>query len=69
MCTWPVLLRYSQVDALPEMIFADEAFDNLATAFLDDQLLEVINLVNMDLDQETRQVVLVGCGLDTRPYR
>ncbi|KAK9904038.1 hypothetical protein WJX75_003147 [Coccomyxa subellipsoidea] len=23
----------------------------------------------MDLDQETRQVVLVGCGLDTRPYR
>ena len=47
----------------------DDSFDNVATAFLDNQLLEAINLVNMDLDQETRQVVLVGCGLDTRPYR
>ena len=47
----------------------DDGFDNLATALLDTKLLEAVQLVNMDLQQETRQVVLVGCGLDTRPHR
>jgi hypothetical protein len=46
-----------------------DAFDDIATAFLDEQLLTAVQMVNMDLEQETRQVVLVGCGLDTRPYR
>ncbi|CAL8470654.1 g10196 [Coccomyxa elongata] len=58
------------VDAsLPDISSEDEEFDNIATAFMDEQLLKAINLVNMDLEQETRQVVLLGCGLDTRPYR
>lgn len=57
------------VASLPEISSEDEEFDNIATAFMDEQLLQAINLVNMDLEQETRQVVLLGCGLDTRPYR
>ena len=47
----------------------DDLFDDTATAVFDAQLLEAIELVNMDLKQQTRQVVLLGCGLDTRPYR
>lgn len=55
--------------SLPEGLEEEDAFDDTATAFLDEQLLTAVSLVNMDLEQETRQVVLVGCGLDTRPYR
>ena len=47
----------------------DDDFDNLATALLDTKLLEAVQLINMDLKQETRQVILLGCGLDTRPHR
>ena len=47
----------------------DDDFDHLATALLDTRLLEAVQLINMDLKQETRQVVLLGCGLDTRPHR
>ena len=47
----------------------DDDFDNLATALLDTKLLEAVQLINMDLKQETRQVVLLGCGLDSRPHR
>jgi len=43
--------------------------DVAATAFIDEQLLTALGLVNMDMDEEYRQVVLLGCGLDTRPYR
>lgn len=69
-CPSPVSLWSLQVDAsLPDISSEDEEFDNIATAFMDEQLLQAINLVNMDLEQETRQVVLLGCGLDTRPYR
>lgn len=54
--------------SLPANAQEDE-FDNLATALLDVKLLEAVQLINMDLKQETRQVVLLGCGLDTRPHR
>lgn len=47
----------------------DDPFDDVATAFFDTQLQEAVQLINMDLQQETRQVVLLGCGLDTRPCR
>ncbi|CAL5220268.1 g2249 [Coccomyxa viridis] len=47
----------------------EDDFDNLATALLDTRLLEAVQLINMDLEQETRQVILLGCGLDTRPHR
>ncbi len=47
----------------------EDDFDNLATALLDTKLLEAVQLINMDLKQETRQVILLGCGLDTRPHR
>ena len=45
------------------------SLDDLATAIFDSQLLEAVQLINMDLKQETRQVVLLGCGLDSRPHR
>lgn len=45
------------------------AHDILATKFLDDMALQAVGLVNMDLGQEYRQVVLLGDGMDTRPYR
>jgi hypothetical protein len=41
----------------------------LATAFLDQQLLRWASMVNVDLKQGYQQVVLVGPGLDTRPFR
>lgn len=41
----------------------------VATRYIDEQLLTALNLVNMDLKQEYRQVVLLGCGMDTRPFR
>lgn len=44
-------------------------FDDVATAFLDHSLATAVGMVNMDLQQEYRQIVLVSCGLDTRPYR
>lgn len=56
------------LDSLPEAIELD-SFDDLATAFLDQQLLAAIDTVDMQLKQEVRQVVLLGCGLDTRPFR
>ena len=43
--------------------------DVAATAFIDEQLLTALGLVNMDMKEEYRQLVLLGCGLDTRPYR
>ncbi len=55
-------------ESLPEAIELD-GFDDLATAFLDQQLLAAIDSVDMQLKQEVRQVVLLGCGLDTRPFR
>ncbi len=48
---------------------AHAAHDILATKFLDDMALQAVGLVNMDLGQEYRQVVLFGDGMDTRPYR
>lgn len=48
---------------------AHAAYDILATKFLDDMALQAVGLVNMDLGQEYRQVVLFGDGMDTRPYR
>ncbi|KAK9819621.1 hypothetical protein WJX72_000343 [[Myrmecia] bisecta] len=54
---------------LPQAGTAHTAPDEVATAFLDRQLLTAVSLVNMDLRQEYRQVVLVGCGMDTRPFR
>ena len=47
----------------------EEKDDVLATAYIDEQLLVALGLVNMDLKQEYRQVILLGCGFDTRPYR
>ena len=46
-----------------------DGFDDMATAFLDEQLLTAIDTVDMQLQQEVRQIVMVGCGLDTRPFR
>ena len=47
----------------------NSVLDAVATRYIDEQLLKGLSLVNMDLKQEYRQVVLVGCGMDTRPYR
>ena len=44
-------------------------FDDLATRFIDDSLATAAGLVNMDLRQDYRQIVLLGCGMDSRPYR
>ncbi|KAK9798150.1 hypothetical protein WJX73_010549 [Symbiochloris irregularis] len=44
-------------------------FDDLATRFIDDSLATAIGLMNMDLRQEYRQIVLLGCGMDSRPFR
>lgn len=41
----------------------------IATAFLDDQLLRLATMMNMDIQQGYQQIVLVGPGLDTRPFR
>ena len=57
------------LDASYPSSMEDDLFDDHATAVFDAQLLEAVELVNMDLKQQTRQVVLLGCGLDTRPYR
>lgn len=38
-------------------------------SFLDEQLLQAVDIANMDLRQEYQQVVLLGCGFDTRPFR
>ena len=57
------------LQSVPVVEHAEYAFDDLATRFVDDSLATAIGLVNMDLRQEYRQVVLLGCGMDTRPYR
>lgn len=63
----------TQASAEPQHIFSEEdpscTFDDLATKFVDESLATAVGLVNMDLRQEYRQVVLLGCGMDTRPYR
>lgn len=41
----------------------------LATAFLDEQLLQLADMMNVDLQQGYQQIVFVGPGLDTRPFR
>jgi hypothetical protein len=41
----------------------------MATAFLDQQLLQCADYMNMDTKEFYQQVVLVGPGLDTRPFR
>ena len=38
-------------------------------AFVDQQLLHVLSIVDAQLKQDFRQVVLVGDGVDTRPFR
>lgn len=48
---------------------SDRDADAAATAYLDEQLLRGVDIVNMDIRQEYRQVVLLGCGMDTRPFR
>jgi hypothetical protein len=50
----------------------EAAMDVEATAVIDEQLLTALGLVNMEnmrMKEEYRQVVLLGCGLDTRPFR
>ena len=63
-----VSLHQQGEQVLPEGADLD-GFHDAATAFLDEQLLSTVDMVDMQLKQETRQVVLVGCGLDTRPFR
>lgn len=41
----------------------------IATAFLDEQLLRLATMMNLDIQQGYQQIVLVGPGLDTRPFR
>eukprot|EP00884_Botryococcus_braunii_P004617 jgi/Botrbrau1/14156/Bobra.182_3s0096.1 len=41
----------------------------LSTAFLDQQLLQLADMMNVDLQQGYQQIVFVGPGLDTRPFR
>lgn len=47
----------------------EEQHDVAATAYIDQQVLTALDLVDLDLKKEYRQVVLLGCGFDTRPYR
>ena len=46
-----------------------QAADCIATRFVDDAVLSALSIVNMDLRQDYRQAVLLGCGMDTRPFR
>ena len=48
---------------------AEHAADCIATRFVDDAVLSALSIVNMDLQQDYRQAVLLGCGMDTRPFR
>jgi hypothetical protein len=41
----------------------------LATRFIDDQLLHAVSLANVGRGQEYNQVVLVGDGMATAPFR
>ena len=48
---------------------SESAADCIATRFVDDAVLSALSIVNMDLQQDYRQAVLLGCGMDTRPFR
>lgn len=56
---------------LPKRSPNQKKVDVLIARFLDEQLLEAVNLVNSDrsFSKEYNQVVLLGDGLDTRPFR
>jgi len=56
---------------LPKRSPNQKKLDVLIARFLDEQLLEAVNLVNSDrsFTKEYNQVVLLGDGLDTRPFR
>lgn len=44
----------------------EDAFDLIATKFVDDGILTASNMVNVNKDQEYRQIVLIGDGMCTR---
>jgi O-methyltransferase involved in polyketide biosynthesis len=43
--------------------------DLLVTRFFDEQALGAAGLANVSRNQDYNQVVLVGDGMDTRPFR
>ena len=53
----------------PTITAAEQAEATTATLFLDTQLLRMLDSVEPELRQEFTQVVLVGDGMDTRPFR
>ena len=46
---------------------ADDGLDGLVTNHLDEEALRAVDMVIGD--KEIRQVVLLGCGMCTRPFR
>ena len=53
----------------PALTAAEQAEATTATLFLDTQLLRMLDSVEPEVRQEFNQVVLVGDGMDTRPFR
>ncbi len=45
---------------------AGDSFDVLASKFVDTSVYNITNMVNLNRDQEYKQVVLVGDGMCTR---
>ena len=53
----------------PALTAAEQAEATTATLFLDTQLLRMLDSVEPEVKQDFNQVVLVGDGMDTRPFR
>ena len=53
----------------PALTAAEQAEATTATLFLDTQLLRMLDSVEPEVRQEFNQVVLLGDGMDTRPFR
>lgn len=47
----------------------EDAYDIITTKFIDSTLIHATCSVNINRNQEYNQVVLVGDGMDTRPFR
>ena len=56
-------------DVLQEPLGYGDAFDIIAAKFMDDALIKATAMININRDQEYRQVVLIGDGMCTRYCR
>lgn len=65
----PLAAAFAGESINPFITEAQRLQEGAAISFLDDQLLQAVDIVNMDLKKEYQQVVLLGCGFDSRPFR